>query len=93
MRLSERDRLRATAEQLFGQSKLDLFERETLEQIRMDRAERIARERGAKKGWTEEQIQRRVWWRRAAREAGLLGLKALAGLGVSKAKAELEKRL
>lgn len=62
-------------------------------ELTMDRAERIARERGAKKGWTEEQIQRRVWWRRAAREAGLLGLKALAGLGVSKAKAELEKRL
>lgn len=62
-------------------------------ELTMDRAERIARERGEKKGWTEAQIQRRAWWRRAAREAGLFGLKALAGIGISKAKAELEKRL
>lgn len=62
-------------------------------ELTMDRAERIARERGEKKGWTEAQIQRRAWWRRTAKEAGVFGLKLLAGIGIGEAKAELEKRL
>lgn len=95
---SERDRLRATAEQLLGQPKLDLFERETLEQIRMDRAERKARERGKTKGWTEVKIQKQAEKRRFWRGVGAkvrdvveFGGKILISIGLKKAQAKIDR--
>lgn len=88
---SERDRLRATAEQLLGQPKLDLFERETLEQIRMDRAERKARERGKTRNFSEVQIERRANTRRFFRKVGEIVGSMLIGIGLKKAQAKLDK--
>ena len=91
MRESERDRLRATEEQLLGQPKLDLFERETLEQIRMDRAERKARERGKTRNFSEVQIERRANTRRFFRKVGEIVGSMLIGIGLKKAQAKLDK--
>lgn len=91
MRESERDRLRATAEQLLEQPKLDLFERETLEQIRMDRAERKARERGKTRNFSEVQIERRANTRRFFRKVGEIVGSMLIGIGLKKAQAKLDK--
>lgn len=91
MRESERDRLRATEEQLLGQPKLDLFERETLEQIRMDRAERKARERGKTRNFSEVQIERRANTRRFFRNVGEIVGSMLIGIGLKKAQAKLDK--
>lgn len=91
MRQSERDRLRATAEQLLGQPKLDLFERETLEQIRMDRAERKARERGTTRNFSEVQIERRANTRRFFRKVGEVVGSMLIGIGLKKAQAKIDK--
>ena len=88
---SERDRLRATAEQLLGQPKLDLFERETLEQIRMDRAERKARERGKTRNFSEVQIERRANTRRFFRNVGEIVGSMLIGIGLKKAQAKIDK--
>ena len=88
---SERDRLRATAEQLLGQPKLDLFERETLEQIRMDRAERKARERSKTRNFSEVQIERRANTRRFFRKFGEIVGSMLIGIGLKKAQAKLDK--
>ena len=88
---SERDRLRATAEQLLGQPKLDLFERETLEQIRMDRAERKARERGKTRNFSEVQIERRANTRRFFRKVGEIVGSMLIGIGLKKAQAKIDK--
>ena len=85
MKESERDRLRATAEQLLSEQKLDLFERETMEQIRMDRAERKARERSKTKGWTEVKIQEQAEKRRFWRGVGEAVAKVLIGIGLKKA--------
>lgn len=91
MRESERDRLRATEEQLLGQPKLDLFERETLEQIRMDRAERKARERGKTRNFSEVQIERRANTRRFFRNVGEIVGSMLIGIGLKKAQAKIDK--
>lgn len=91
MRESERDRLRATEEQLLGQPKLDLFERETLEQIRMDRAERKARERGKTRNFSEVQIERRANTRRFFRKVGEIVGSMLIGIGLKKAQAKIDK--
>jgi hypothetical protein len=93
---SERDRLRATAEELIGSTKpLDLFERETLEQIRMDRAERKARERGEKNEWSEakiqEQAEKRRWWRNMPENVARGVATSLLFFGLKKAKSELDK--
>ena len=88
---SERDRLRATAEQLLGQPKLDLFERETLEQIRMDRAERKASERGKTRNFSEVQIERRANTRRFFRKVGEIVGSMLIGIGLKKAQAKIDK--
>lgn len=93
-RKAEREKLRATAEELLGYSKpLDLLERETLNEVRMDRAERRARERAEGTNRTEEQIQRRAKARRGVWDivtwAGRMIGMALAGRAVK----EVNKRL
>lgn len=88
-----KDRLRATAEELYGTKPLDLFERETLKEIRMDRAERKARERAKGTDRTEEQIQRRATTRRVFRKLGETVGSFLIGIGLRKAKSATDKYL
>lgn len=88
-----RERLIATHEQLYGTMPLDLDERTTIEGIRMDRAERIARENAKGTDRTEKQIQRRIWWRRFARNTPLMLLKVAAGAGATWAANEIKDRV
>ncbi len=88
-----KDRLRATAEELYNSRHLDLFERETREQIRMDRAERKARERGKTRNFSEVQIERRANTRRVFRKLGEVVGSFLIGIGLKKAKSEADKYL
>lgn len=88
-----RERLIATHEQLYGTMPLDLDERTTIEGIRMDRAERIARENAKGTDRTEAQIQRRATTRRVFRKIGELVGSFLIGVGLKKAQREADKYL
>jgi hypothetical protein len=59
----------------------------------MDRAERKARERGKKKGWTEVEIQDRATLRRRAKDAGLWLLRMIGLTAAGRAVKEVDKRL
>jgi len=90
---SREDRLRATHEQIYGTRPLDLDERTTLQEIRMDRAERKARERAVGTNRTEDEIQTRAGIRRGVKGAFLWILKAVGISLAGRAVKEVDKRL